>query len=39
VDDFRRIERNLKSGQEIALAVLQQRGGQYRSGFVPLTIP
>ena len=39
VDEFRRIERNLKSGQEIALGVLQQRGGQYRSGFVPLTIP
>jgi serine protease Do len=40
VDDFRRIEKNLKSGQEIAFGVLQQqRGGQYRSGFVPLTIP
>ena len=39
VDEFRRIEKNLKSGQEIALGVLQQRGGQYRSGFVPLTIP
>jgi len=39
VEDFKRIERNLKSGQEIAFMVLQQRGGQYRSGFVPLTIP
>jgi serine protease Do len=40
VDDFRRLEKSLKSGQEIAFGVLQQqRGGQYRSGFVPLTIP
>jgi len=40
VEDFRRIEKNLKSGQEIAFGVLQQqRGGQYRSGFVALTIP
>ena len=39
VEDFRRIEKNLKSGQEVALGVLQQRGGQYRSGFIPLTIP
>jgi serine protease Do len=39
VEDFRRIEKNLKSGQEIAFTVLQQRGGQYRTGFVPLTIP
>ena len=39
VDDFRRIEKNLKAGQEVAFMVLQQRGGQYRSGFVPLTIP
>jgi serine protease Do len=39
VDDFRRVERNLRSGQEIAFMVLQQRGGQYRSAFVPLTIP
>ena len=38
-DDFKRIEKNLKSGQEVAFMVLQQRGGQYRSGFVPLTIP
>jgi S1-C subfamily serine protease len=41
VDDFRRVEKNMKSGQEIAFMVLQQRSGerQYRSGFVPLTIP
>jgi serine protease Do len=40
VDDFQRIERSLKPGQEIALMVLQQqRGGQYRSGYLPLTIP
>ncbi len=41
VEDFKRVERTLKSGQEIALMVLQQprAGGQYRSGFVPLTIP
>jgi S1-C subfamily serine protease len=41
VDDFRRIEKTLKSGQEVAFGVLQQpRGGnQYRSGFVPLIIP
>jgi serine protease Do len=39
VDDFRRIEKNLRSGQEVAFMVLQQRSGQYRSGFVPLTIP
>jgi serine protease Do len=39
VEEFRRVERNLKSGQEIAFTVLQQRGGQYRTGFVPLTIP
>ena len=38
-DDFRRVERTLKSGQEVAFMVMQQRGGQYRSGFVPLTIP
>jgi S1-C subfamily serine protease len=38
-EDFNRIEKNMRSGQEIALMVLQQRGGQYRSGFVPLTIP
>jgi len=39
VEDFRRIEKNLKPGQEVALGVLLQRAGQYRSGFVPLTIP
>jgi serine protease Do len=38
-DDFKKIEKNLKSGQEVAFMVLQQRGGQYRSGFLPLTIP
>jgi serine protease Do len=38
-DDFRKIEKSLHSGQEVAFMVLQQRGGQYRSGFVPLTIP
>jgi serine protease Do len=37
--DFKRIEGSLRSGQEIAFMVLQQRGGQYRSGFLPLTIP
>jgi serine protease Do len=39
VEDFGRAERNLRPGQEIAFMVLQQRGGQYRSGFVPLTVP
>jgi serine protease Do len=39
VDDFRRIEKGLKAGQEIALGVMQQRGGEYRSGFVPIVIP
>ena len=41
VDDFRRIEKTLKSGQEVAFGVLQQPRGsnQYRSGFVPLIIP
>ena len=40
-EDFRRIEKTLKSGQEIAFGVLQQagRGGPYRNGFLPLTIP
>jgi serine protease Do len=38
-EDFKRIERGLRSGQEVAFGVLQQRGGQYSSGFVPLTIP
>src|SRR5262249_20617763 len=33
VDEFRRVEKNLKAGQEIAFMVLQQRQGdrQYRS--------
>ena len=41
VDDFRRIERTLKSGQDILLWVLQQSrgGGQYQSGALALTIP
>jgi serine protease Do len=39
VEDFKRVERGLKSGQEVAFGVLQQRGGQYSSGFVPMTIP
>jgi serine protease Do len=41
VEDFRKVEKNLKSGQEVAFAVMQQagRGGPYRSGFLPLTIP
>jgi serine protease Do len=39
VDDFRRAERSLRPGQEIALMVMQQRSGQYRSGFVPLQVP
>ena len=39
VDDFGKAERALRAGQEIAFMVLQQRGGQYRSGFVPLTVP
>ena len=38
-EDFRRAERALKSGQDIALTVLRQRGGQFRSELVPLTIP
>jgi serine protease Do len=38
-DDFRRVEKLLKSGQEVAMTVLLQRGGQYRSSLVPLTIP
>ncbi len=39
VDDFRKAERNLKSGQDVAFMVLQRAGNQYRSAFVPLTIP
>jgi serine protease Do len=39
VEDFNRIQKTLKSGQEVAFMVLQQRAGQYRSTFVPLTIP
>jgi len=40
VEDFNRVERTLKSGQDVAFMVMQQqRGGSYRSGFVPLTIP
>lgn len=40
VEDFTRAERNLKPGQAVAFMVLQaQRGGTYRSAFVPLTIP
>jgi serine protease Do len=39
VEDFRRMERNLRSGQEVAFGVLALRGGQYRPGFIPLTIP
>jgi serine protease Do len=41
VEDFKRVEKNLRSGQEVAFGVLQQQrgGGPYRSGFVPLTIP
>jgi serine protease Do len=39
VDDFNRVEKTLRSGQEVAFMVLSQRAGQYRSGFVPLVIP
>jgi serine protease Do len=40
VDDFNRVEKLLKPGQDVAFMVMQQtQGGNYRSGFVPLTIP
>jgi serine protease Do len=41
VDDFRRTERTLKSGQDVAFMVLQRNPNtnDYRSSFVPLTIP
>ncbi len=40
-EDFRRVEKLLKSGQEVALTVLQQPrgGGAYRSTLLPLMIP
>jgi serine protease Do len=39
VEDFDRAEKSLKSGQVVALTVLRQRNGQYRSELVPVTIP
>jgi serine protease Do len=41
VEDFRRVERGLRSGQDIAVMAMvpDARSGQYRSTFVPLTIP
>ena len=41
VDDFKRAERVMKSGQDIALMVLQRNANtnEWRSGFVAVTIP
>ena len=41
VEDFRRAERVLKSGMDVAFMVLQRNPNtnEYRSGFVALTIP
>ena len=40
VEDFRRAERVLKSGMDVAFMVLQRgANNDYRSGFVAVTIP
>jgi serine protease Do len=41
VDDFKRAERVMKSGQDVALMVLQRNANtnDWRSGFVAITIP
>ena len=41
VEDFKRAERVIKSGQDVALMVLQRNANtnEWRSGFVAITIP
>jgi hypothetical protein len=41
VEDFRRAERVLKSGMDVAFMVMQRNPAtnEYRSGFVAVTIP
>ena len=41
VDDFKRAEKVMKSGQDIALMVLQRNAttNEWRSGFVAVSIP